>query len=365
VLGLLDDGMVENLQIVNGTAVALIALTAGTELRIDVIRPLIRSIVWISVAAVAAAATALAAAVFLMRADLPFLASLGAAEAAAVAVVIGLILVAPSPAVVVALREELEADGAVTRVVLGTVVLANLAVIVLFPVASAAAKLVGGAGADISAMLRHIAWELAGSLLAGLVVALLITAYLRFVRRGATLFVLTAAFVVAEVGRRLGLDPLLVSLAAGLAIRNATSFGDVLHARIGASSLPIYVTFFAVTGATLHVEHLAPVAVPALVLIAVRAAALVAAARAGARMAGAPAEVERWAPLGLLPQAGLALALTLLFVRTFPEIGPAASSLLLGIVALNEIFAPAIYRWALIRSGDIGRAATPPVIQQG
>ncbi len=65
--------------------------------------------------------------------------------------------------------------------------------------------------------------------------------------------------------------------------------------------------------------------------------------------------------LGLIPQAGLALALALLFVKTFPKIGAAASALVFGTVALNEMIAPVLYRFALIRAGEAGalEAETP------
>jgi Kef-type K+ transport system membrane component KefB len=361
VVGFLDATVVDNLQIVNGVAVSLIALTAGTELRLDRIRPLARTIGLTTALGVFFGALAIAATVFLLRGQLAFLSALPAAQAAAVALVLGVVLVAQSPAVVVALSDELRADGPVTRTVLGVVVLADLFVIVLFALASAGAKAALGAGGARIAV-GHIAWELLGSIVAGFVLAALVAAYLRWVRRGSTLFLLTAAFVVAEVGQRIGFDPLLVSLTAGVLVRNLTALGDELHELVGGASLPVYVIFFAVTGAKLHLAAVPPVAVPVLAIVAVRAASLLTAGRAGARLAGAPPEVARWAPYGLLPQAGVALALALLFTRAFPEFGGEASAVALGVVALNELVAPAVYRLALVRSGEAGRTrarATP------
>ena len=51
-------------------------------------------------------------------------------------------------------------------------------------------------------------------------------------------------------------------------------------------------------------------------------------------------------------QAGLAIALSLLFARTFPQFGEEAGTLTLGIVAINELIAPALLRWAFVRSGE-------------
>jgi hypothetical protein len=55
----------------------------------------------------------------------------------------------------------------------------------------------------------------------------------------------------------------------------------------------------------------------------------------------------KYAGFGLLSQAGLALALTMLFARTFPEFGSEAGALTLSVVALNELLAPVAYRIAL------------------
>ncbi len=357
VLGFLDATVVGNLQIVNGVAVSLIALTAGTELRLARIRPLARTIGVTTAMGVLGGALAIAATLLLLRGQLPFLSALPALQAAAVALVLGVVLVAQSPAVVVALSDELRADGPVTRVVLGVVVLADLFVIVLFALASAVAKVTLGIAGGARDAIGHIAWELLGSIVAGFVLAALLAAYLRWVRRGATLFVLAAAFVVAEVGQRIGFDALLVSLTAGVLVRNLTRHGDTLHELVAGASLPVYVIFFAVTGANLHLAAVPPVALPVLAIVAVRAASLLTAGRVGARAAGAPPEVARWAPFGLLPQAGVALALALLFARAFPEFGGDASAVALGVVAMNELVAPAVYRLALLRSGEAGRVA--------
>jgi Kef-type K+ transport system membrane component KefB len=357
-LGLVTPEVIGNLRVFNGTAVALIALAAGTELRFERVRPLLRTVAWTTALAVGASALVLAAAVYALRGTIPFLAALDAGPAAALALVVGTVLVAKSPAVVVALGGELRADGPVTRVVLAAVVLGDLAVILLFAVVSALAKAALGTGADASAVLRQISWETLGSFAGGLALAGVLALHLRFVRRGSTLFVLAAAIVVAEVAPRLDLDVLLVALSAGVAVRNGAGLGDALHARTVVAALPVYVTFFALTGAALHLDALPPIALAVAALVGVRAATLLAAGHLGARIAGAPPVVARWAPFGLLPQAGLALALAALLGRAFPELGPETAALVLGVVTVNEIVSPALYRLALVRSGEAG--ALPP-----
>ncbi len=364
VLGLLTPQMVHGMRLANGVAISLIALTAGGEMNLREIRPYLRAITSITVIAVVGGMFALAGAVYLLRGMLPFFDELSPAQAVAVALVLGVTLSAQSPAVVVALRNEMGAEGPVTRTVLGVVVLADLVVIVCFAVASSYAQGALGAGGDASSTAYHVAWELFGSLGLGAVVGLLLTIYLRIVKSGAALFVLATCVVVAELSTPLHLDTLLVALAAGIFIQNVGRAGDRLLREIESASLPVYVVFFAVAGANIHLDVIPLVAVPAIVLVLTRASAFLVGARIATTLAGAPPEVRRWAGFGLLPQAGLALALALLFARTFPMFGEGASALTLGIVALNEIVAPIFFRWALVRSGEAGKLASgsePPV----
>lgn len=359
-LGLVNERMADNLKLVNGMAIALIALTAGTELELRAMRPLFRTIGWITLVGILGTAALLTLAVLGMRAWLPFFARLDATQTVAVAAVLAIVMVAQSPAVVVALKNELLADGPVARTVLGVVVIADLVVIVLFAIASSIAKALLGAGADPWATMGSLAWELVGSLVIGAVLGYLLSVYLEKVRAGAALFLLTLTFVIAEVGRRMHFDPLLVALGAGMLIRNATPSGDAVHHTVEQASLPVYVLFFAVAGTTIHVDLLGVVGLPAAVLVAVRAAGLLAGSHVGARIAGAEPVVRRYAGFGLLPQAGLALALSMLFAKTFPEFGAEAGALTLTVVAINEIVAPATYRFALVRSGEAGRAQSEP-----
>lgn len=355
VLGLLTPTMVTDLKLFNGVAIALIALTAGGELDFRAIRPLLRTIAWITLVAVMGTTLLLTGVVFLLRGQLSFMAELPVVPALAVAFVLGVTVVAQSPAVVVALRDEMGSEGPVTRTALGVVVLADLVVIVFFALASASAKSVLGGDADVLRTIRELGWELFGSLGIGVVVGVLLAIYLRKVQGSAALFILVVCFGVAEIGSRLHLDPLLVALAAGVLVRNVTELGDRLVREIEGAALPVYVVFFAVAGATIHLELLPLVWLPALAIIGTRAFGLLAGTKLAARLAGAPPEVGRYAGFGLLPQAGLALALALLFARTFPTFGEGASALTLAVVALNEIVAPVFFRIALVRSGEAGQ----------
>ena len=356
VLGLVSQPMVSNLQIFNGVATALIALTAGVELDLRMMRPLLRSIGWLSAVAVCGTMCLISLAALLVHGRLPFLHGLTTFQLIAICLVLGVTMVAQSPAVVVALQSEMASDGPLTRTVLGVVVMSDLLVIVLFAIVSSIAKSVLGSQTDALHTAGALAWEILGSVVIGVLIGILLSIYLRFVKGSASLFLVATAFLLAEVGQRIDLDPLLLALGAGVFIRNLTAQGARLQEEIESSSLPVYVVFFAVTGATIHVHELLIVGVPALVLVSTRAAGFIGLGWVATTAAQATDSVRKYIGFGLMPQAGLALALALLFVKTFPRIGKGASALVFGGVAINEMLAPILYRFALVRTGEAGQA---------
>ena len=364
VLGLLDHEMVGNLRIFNGVAIALIALTAGTEMHFKTMRPLLRSIGWLAFWCGIGTAVVLSLTAFVARDLLPFMNGLSVAQALAVSAVLGVTMTAKSPAVVVALKDETDSDGPLTRTVMGAVVVADLVVIVLFAAVSSLAQGIFGAETDAVATAQRLSWQLFGSMAVGVAVGLLVVLYMRRIPTSGALFLVALAFVVAEVGQRLNLDPLITALAAGIFIRNTSEVGERLHHEVEHASLPVYVAFFAVAGATIHLSVLASLGVVAALFVAVRAASFLAGSRLAARQSDAPPVVARWLGFGLMPQAGLALALALLFTKTFPQFGSSAAALVFGVVALNELVAPILFRVALLRSGEAGQGvrsrAAPP-----
>jgi Kef-type K+ transport system membrane component KefB len=357
VLGLVSREMVRALGPVQGVAICLIALAAGGELNVRRMRPLLRTIRSMIGWVVGGSVLACTLTVMVLRPWLPFLSGLGFVEALVVAAVLGVSLSAMSPAVVMALLGETHSDGRVSRTMLGVVVAADLVVIVLFALVASGSQAVLGGASDAAQAARHVSWELFGSAAAGVAAGILLTAYLRKVRDGRALFVLLVCVVISEIGSRLALDPLIVALSAGLFMENVSEIETtkLIH-EIEAASLPIYVVFFAVAGAALRLDVLFAVAVPAGVLVAVRAAAVWLGSRIAARRSGADRAVRNWAFTAYLPQAGLALALPLMFPKVLPGIAEGPAALVLGIVGINQVLMPPLLRLALLRTGEAGRA---------
>jgi Kef-type K+ transport system membrane component KefB len=358
VLGLLTGSMVDDLSLINGVAICLIALTAGGELNIRRMKPVLKLIQSMTVWAVVGGSLLITIALLLLRPMLPWLAELELLPALALATAIGVTLASQSPAVVMALLSETEADGPVSRVTLGLVVIADLVVIVLYALASSAAQALLGEGADPWHTAGMVLWELLGSMGVGVLVGMVLGLYINNVGRSVSLFVLTVCVVLAEAGKRAHLDPLIIALTAGLYIENATRVdaSKLIH-ELESASLPVFLVFFAVAGASLDLVALWAVAVPATILAVVRGFALWGGTRIAAKRHNAEAAVVTWTWTGLLPQAGLALALALIMQRTFGELGDKISVLVLAVVAINQMIGPVLMRIGLVKAGEVGKKA--------
>jgi Kef-type K+ transport system membrane component KefB len=361
VLGLVTRDMVRALGPVQGVAICLIALVAGGELNISRMRPLFRTIGWMMLFVVFGCAIACTLCLFALQHWLPFLHDSSIGQRAAVCLVLGVSLAALSPAVVMALLSESEAEGILSRTMLGVVVAADLVVIVLFALVASGAQAALGGGTSVKDVALHVSWELFGSALVGMGVGGVVALYLRKVKSSRALFVLLVCVVMSEVGSRLALDPLIIGLSAGLFMENVAEVEttELVH-DIEAAALPVYVVFFAVAGAALRLDLLSAVAVPAVIVVLVRVGSIWFGSRVAAWRAGAEPVIARWAFAGFLPQAGLALALPLLYPRVLPGVAEGAAALVLGVVGLNQLLMPALLRLALVRSGEAGAARPKP-----
>ncbi len=355
-LVLLTNEMVADLSLINGVAICLIALTAGGELNFRRMKPLLAIIRSMTIWAVLGCSLVLTITLLLLRPMLPWLQGMDMLSALAICSMVGITLASQSPAVVMALLSETNADGPVSRVTLALVIVADLAVIVLYAVISSIAQALLGEMANPWHTAGVVAWELLGSIGIGVLVGMLLGLYINKVNQSVSLFVLMVCVVLAEAGKRAHLDPLIIALTAGLYIENATKIdaSKLIH-DLESAALPVFLVFFAIAGASLNLVALWAVAVPAIIIALVRGGALWAGGLFAARGKDVEPSVGAWTWTGLLPQAGLALALALIIQREFGPLGQHVSTLILAVVAINQLVGPILMRVGLVKAGEVGK----------
>lgn len=352
-LGTLSTEVVAEFRLVNGVALALIALSAGGELRIKSLRERMRSIGVITLFQIVFMFSLVAASVILARGAIDFLQGESAAVVLAVALLFGLVAVAKSPATTIAVITEEKATGIFTDTVLGITVVKDVIILVLIAVLiPLAATIVDPSSGFSFQAVWNILLGILGSLAVGVVLGWLVTQYLRRIRAYRILFVLGTAFLAVYLGEAFGLEYILIAMAAGFYVQNFSRQGRRLLHALEANSLPVYALFFALAGADLDFTVLKTAWLIASALILTRLAALWVSTNLAARVVKDPPAIRRHAWMGFVAQAGVTLGIANLIREDFPVWGGSVATVIIAMIAVNQILGPPAFRWALVTSGE-------------
>lgn len=360
VAGLVSAKMLPDLALVKGTAVGLIAFLAGCELNIRHLRPKLRALGTTAVLTMVGAALLLFALFYALTFLLPVSADFSTLQRMTVALIAANVLAAYSPAVVVAIVAETKSSGPLSESALTIVVLADLVIVVTYALSSTFAHGVFPSESQESA-LALLMPHIFGSIVAGLIAGGVLALYVSRVGARSGIFTFAVLFVSAEAGAALHLNPLLVGLTAGLLLENVTAIGGhPLTKAAEVVAMPTFAIFFAVVGAEIQLQaflHTAPFAIGAALL---RALGIYAGAHIAARIVGSDRVFATRLTLGLLPQAGVAIALAALLLADFHPWGKVVGTIVLGTIIVNQLIAPVLFRNALVAAGEVNAQPSTP-----
>jgi Kef-type K+ transport system membrane component KefB len=253
-----------------------------------------------------------------------------------------------------ALLSETGARGPVARTTLGVVLVSDVVVVVLFSATLALARSLVAPAAGVPALsVGALLWEMGGALLVGGFLGAGVALYLRFVGRDLMLFAVLAVFFGLEITRALHVEMLLTLLVAGFVTENVGQHGDDLREAMERSAAPLFVVFFALSGAKIDLAAawaLLPFVLP---LAIVRAGAIRAGVHLASRWAGVSDLERRHVWMGLVSQAGVAIGLAAVVAEAYPEKGVPMASLILALIAVNETIGPILFRRALAAAGEV------------
>jgi hypothetical protein len=217
-----------------------------------------------------------------------------------------------------------------------------------------------------------------GGLLCGAAGAVAFSVLGRRLRSGRDLFILLFGFTLMLTGLcvRFHLSVILTNMVVGMVIVNTQprDFGRKLGQELTSVMPLLFVLFFTLAGANLHVAALPALGVLGLVYIVGRSLGLVYGAKLGALVGRAEPKIRKYLGWGILSQAGVAIGLSLIVKHDFAGIGAADASGaahgdLLGATVITtvtatciffEIVGPILTKVALTRAGELGKAREEP-----
>ena len=361
-LGIFSGEAVESLRTIDELALALIALTAGGELKLGPLRSSARSIVGMGLGVLVVVIVGITALVLALKPISPVIADRSWGFALAVALLLAIWCANSSPDATIAVINETGARGEVTEAVLGVTIFKDVLVIILFALALSLARPLAGTALFDPSLVGAVAWEVGGALLIGSLLGWGYSVYLERTARRSVLATLVFAWLLVLIVRTLHAELLLGAVAAGFVIENFSEAGDRLIEGIEVNALVIFAIFFALAGAALDLHTVVAFWPVALVVVVARTALTWLGARLGARFGRSPVPVARLGWLGLVSQAGVTLGLSLLVAREFPLWGADFVAVTTAVIILHLLIGPVLLKMALVAAGETRRQAPVPEV---
>jgi len=348
VLALIPAGAVDALRLIDRFALALIAMLAGGELKLQALRSAAKSIVFTTLAVVGVVWVGITLVFLPLGYFLPFLSDTAFTGILALGCIMGVWAANSSPDLTVAVIEETGAKGSLADVILGVTIVKDVVVIVLFTLVLALVQPILGHSPEEGGILLELGREVGGALAVGAVLGWVFSLYLEQEGRQPPYSTFLFAYPMVVLAELLHVELLLMGVAAGFVIENLSEAGDEMIHGIETVAVVIFAFFFTIAGASLDLQAIGAFWFAAAVLFVARAFLTFWGASLGTRWARASVLVRARTWKGLLSQGGVTLGLLLVLEEAFPEIGEEVVVLGMAVIIGNILGGPILLKKALL-----------------
>ncbi|MBF0158591.1 MAG: cation:proton antiporter [Magnetococcales bacterium] len=323
----------------------LVVFLAGGRLTRSLFRQYQQLLVWVSGAIVASVLSVVWTGLSLLEVPI------------AIALTLAAIATSTAPAAITDIIRENRADGPFTRIIIGVVATNITLALALFSLLMAVVNTLVNLNDDMLPHLLAGIWEIAGSVLIGMLCGWLLTQLLKLFRQRDIVMILTLAvfFLCAGVAVTLHTSTLLATLVFGI-VTNRSPDSPVAFQAIESIILLPLVILFIFAGATLHPAGLLTTGWIGMAFILLRICGMLLGGWIGT---GLCEEVHlfhrRWLGPALLPQASVTLGMAMAATEAMPVLAPVVLPVVIGSIIIFETFGPIITRIALVRSGEVNR----------
>lgn len=331
---------------VNDFAIAAVLFFLGGRIRLDELRRRARPLLALSLTEAAVTFAAVAGTALLVM------------PRPAGALLLAVLALEIAPATTVSVLHEYGARGRVTDVVRQLTALSNLWVVLLFDAALALLSLLQGVEVELLQVLLNFAGSFGVGLVAGHALI-----FLQERARWSSAATPLLAVAIAAIGlcRWLELPHMLAFLVAGATVANRSRLLEPVERAVETFSQPALILFFVFAGTHFDFGLLAQEWVAVSLYVLARTAARILGTRLGLRVSGLRlgTSAQGAAPalgLGLLCQAGAAIALAHYAAAFDPVLGASLLNIVLGAVLIFELAGPLLLKHLVVGAGEVSLA---------
>ena len=365
-LGFTSMSEVKALSLFNDVALGFIAFAIGNEFRLSQLKKTGRQATVIGifqalVAALLVDVVLIALHEFVLGDKLPL----------ADAITLGAIATATAPAATLMVVRQYKAKGKLTDLLLPIVALDDAVGLIVFSVSFGIAKALNLGMFDLTSILLEPILEIIASLLLGMIMGIIFSAVEKYFKSNSKRLSLSITFVILTVALsmmefhigtvKVGFSSLLVCMMLGTVFCNVCDFSEEIMGKTDRWTAPLFILFFVLSGAELELNVLGDAAIVGIGLayIITRSLGKYLGAFISAKAVHCEPLIQHYLGITLLPQAGVALGMSVTVAQTLGTGGQMVRNIVLFGVLIYELVGPTLTRIALTKSGDITPRVEP------
>ena len=344
VFGIIPEDAIKAFEIISTVSLGFIAFSIGNEFKISYFKRVGASPI------VIAFMEALFAVIFV------FVALIAIGADVAFALVLSSIAAATAPAATIMVIKQYKARGPVTESLLSVVAIDDAAALMLFSICVAIAQTITKQSeGSLAAMILSSLWEIFGAILIGAILGLVFLIPLRFFKKNGNRLSLIFGFVFLALGisELVHISNLMCCMAMGAVVANFSPDVNKLMDLCDGVTPPMFMLFFVASGADLKLSVLPTVGIIGAVYIVFRVIGKIIGASFGGVISKADPKVKKHLGWALIPQAGVAIGLSLIAGSVVPEFAPQIRAIILCGTLIYELVGPVITKITLKNAGEI------------
>ena len=360
-LGFESFDFVGKMSLISDVALGFIAFSIGNEFRLEDLKHIGRQ------ATIVGIVQALTATAFVDIALLLLHLVLGnEVLPVSTCLILGAIATATAPAATIMVINQYKAKGSLTSILLPIVALDDAVGLMVFAVSNGIAKALISGSLSLVSVLVNPLLEIVCSLALGAAMGWLFSHMEKFFHSRSKRLSLTVCFVFMctalsklEIqlsgGVEIGFSSLLVCMMCGTFFCNLCDFSEEIMYRTDRWTAPVFVLFFVLSGAELDLRVFQSAAVIGIgvVNILARSAGKIIGAHFSAKATHCQDTICKYLGITLLPQAGVALGMSVTVAAEFGAEGALIRNITLFCVLIYELVGPVFTKLALTAAGEI------------
>lgn len=345
VLGVLSANFLDAVNVISEMALGFIAFSIGNEFKMTYFKRVGVTPIVIACLESFFAVALVAGALLPVTGDAQF------------SLVLAAIAAATAPAATIMVIKQYRAKGPVTETLLSVVALDDATALMMYSIAVAIAGALSGTAASAGELVLKPVIEIFGALVVGAILGFVFLLPLKFFKKDGNRMALIVGFIFAGLGLSAlcGFSSLLFCMALGAVVANFTTDRDLKHLMNLSDKItpPVFMLFFVASGAGLQLNVLPTVGVAGALYITVRVVGKMLGATLGGLVCKAEPAIRKYLGPCLVPQAGVAIGLSLVAGQAFPQYAAKIRAVILSATLIYELVGPVITKACLKKAGEI------------